>query len=70
MLDHIKREVVKPAESPDGDAQKSRGFPFRLQKNEQCGSEQTKHEKKQAFELDQSWVGEVFHAAGAAFISS
>ena len=60
--DHIKREVVEPTETPDGDHQKRRRLPCRVQEKQESRREQAQKQKQDPFRLDPSRVREIFHS--------
>jgi hypothetical protein len=57
LLNHIKGEIVKPAETPDRDRQQDGGFDGRVFQDQEEGRENANDQEKNSFELDQCRTG-------------
>jgi hypothetical protein len=62
LLDHIKREIIKPAEAPNRNHQQHPGFQRRLLHDQQRRRENTDYQKQNSFQLNPARVSQVLHS--------
>src|SRR5208282_104592 len=61
MFNDVKREVIEPAKTPDGQQKQQDGFPGLIVEDQQDRGRNSQHQKQQAFHLDPRWIRDVFH---------
>jgi hypothetical protein len=61
FFDDVKREIVKPAETPDGMGEQDGCPPIRITEEDQNCGDNSDEQEQQSFDLDPGWMGEVFH---------
>jgi len=63
LLDHIKREIIKPAETPDRNRQQHPLFERPLLQYQQRRRQQTDDQKQNSFQFNPPRISQVFHPA-------
>jgi hypothetical protein len=63
FLDDVKRAIVKPAETPDGQREQDDCLPIRIIQEKQDGGDESDEQKQQSFDFYPGWVGQIFHKA-------
>jgi hypothetical protein len=61
MLDDVKREVIKPAKTPNRNHQQHNRLPTVIIENEQEGGREAGQQEQRALELNPIRIGQVFH---------
>jgi hypothetical protein len=61
FLDDVKREIIKPAETPDRHREQHGGLQRRTVEKNQNGGDQADEKEKNSFELDPKRTRQVFH---------
>src|SRR2546421_8838807 len=62
VFDHVKREIVRAAETPHDKAEKDGRLQREIFREQQCAGNQANHDEKSGFEVDRSFAFQVCHA--------